>query len=64
MMDKEKLLGLVSTEYHRLNIRDGRYRLDDIVYKAPEQLMIGSNQIRALINVIAPLLPEKEENEG
>ena len=52
-MTAKELLQKVSAEYQRLNIRDGRYTREDIMYKAPEQLEIPSNQVKALI-VIKP----------
>jgi len=55
-MDRKKLEELVTGEYHCLNIKDGRYTKKDLMYKAPELLGLSSNQIKALINVIAPLL--------
>jgi len=55
-MKNNELEKLVICEYHRLNIKDGRYTKKDLMYKAPELLGLSSNQIKALINVIAPLL--------
>ena len=60
-MTAKELLQKVSTEYQRLNIRDSRYTREDIMYKAPEQLEIPSNQVKALINVVAPLLCNKRD---
>ena len=59
-MNKKKLEELVTAEYHRLNIKDGRYTAKDLSYRAPETLGLGSNQIKALINIIAPLIKEKK----
>jgi len=63
-MNADKLEALVKARYINLNIKDGRYTLDDIAYKAPEQLGLYSNQVRALLQIIAPLLPEVDENEA
>ena len=63
-MNTDKLEALVKAKYIDLNIEDGRYTLEDIAYKAPEQLGLYSNQVRALLQVIAPLLSEVDENEA
>ena len=63
VMRVNKLEDLVVAEYHRLNIKDGRYTIKDIAYKAPETLGLQSNQVRALLNVIAPLIKVKP-NKG
>ena len=55
-MEPRELLKSVTKEYGRLNVKDGRWEIEDLRYKAPEQLAIPSNQIKALINIIAPLI--------
>lgn len=58
-MDALSLKKLVDKKYIELNIKEGRYKKEDIAYKAPEQLEVISNQIKALIEVIAPLIDSK-----
>lgn len=58
-MKAEKLLEKVTKEYCNLNIKSGRWAKENLPYMAPEQFAPPSNQIKALINVIAPLLKDK-----
>ncbi len=51
-MDKKYLQNLVDAEYEKLNEEEGRFPIIN---------EIRSNQVKALINVIANLLPEKKE---
>ena len=53
-MFSKKLRELVDNEYRHLNMAEGRYSLDDLA-KRKEKRGIRSNQIKALINVIARL---------
>ena len=53
-MFSKKLKEFVDAEYRRLNMAEDRYSLDDLA-KRKEKRGIRSNQIKALINVIAKL---------
>lgn len=59
-MNKNDLLIMVSDKYMELNIKDGRYTKDNVKYMAPELLEMPSNQIKALIEVIAPLIGKEK----
>lgn len=52
-MDKDKLLKLVGIKYGELNVKDGRQFF--------EKQGVRSNQIKALIEVIAPLIDDGDE---
>ena len=57
-MDVKELEEKVQVEYLKLNIEDGRIQESSVPYMAPELFNLPSNQIKALINVIAPMLKE------
>ena len=57
-MDPVTLEKMVEKKYWELNVEDGRLSEESLGYMAPELLRLRSNQMRALIAIVAFLLPD------